>query len=189
MHYIKIITQDQRVCIGELMEFEGELMIVNVNHPEKFNVGHTLSCIYNEFTFNSKVLKTKENFIYIHAPLLKNNLSCERRKYPRVGVTINGYINNCINETIFELPPDQHVGITNIAIEGFGFEADYLLKKSFPYILHVELNNKMIVKPRILITNITELDTGYRFGCQINKISDEDNRILRFFILSQQLNK
>lgn len=188
MEYVKVFTQDQRISIGGLQEFEGELMILSVKNPEKFKTGDILSCVYDEFTFQSNVLKISNDLLYIYAPIIKNNFIIDRRKYPRLEVCLNGYVNDCINEFIYDIPPEQLIEITDITIEGFGFICEQRLKIGTPYILHVNLGNNTIVKPKVIIENKTDIEKKTRYGCKINQLNDTEYRILRFFILTQQIN-
>lgn len=189
MEYVKVFTQDQRISIGVLQEFEGELMILSVKNPEKFKTGDILSCVYDEFTFQSNVLKISNNLLYIFAPIIKNNFIIDRRKYPRLEVSLSGFVNDCINEFIYDVPPEQLIEITDITIEGFGFTCEQRLKIGTPYILHVNLGNNMITKPKVIIENKTELENKKtRYGCRISQIDESEYRILRFYILTQQIN-
>ncbi len=186
MEIIKIIKPGHRFSIGEMQHCEGELMNITVRQPEKFRVGDLIQCHCFGINFETKVLKKANNQIFVHAPIFHQKFPEERRKLPRIKVYLNAYINDCISTQLYDIPVDNHVKVIDLNIKGFGILTTEPLKKNFFYYLHADLGEIMI-KPKVIIRNELIFDEGFRYGCEIQSITQGEFRALRGYILMKQL--
>lgn len=186
MDYIKIVKDNKRMSIGQMQHCEGELMNITVNKPDYFHVGDSIQCNCFGLNFQTKILKKENNQLYVYAPIFIDRIPEDRRKLPRVNVHLPAYINDCISTQLFDLPVDKQVTVIDLTIKGFGILTTEPLRKNFLYYLHVDLGG-VVIKPKVLIRNELIYDEGFRYGCEIHSLKDNEFRALRSFILMKQL--
>lgn len=188
MDHIKLVSGTGRMIIGELLNFEGEVMDVTINSPDMYSVGDSLSCNYNGIKFNSLILNKINNRLLLYCPLFQTDFPNERRKIPRIEVNIPAIINDFISEKVYQVPPDKKVEIVDLSMRGFGIISTEAYKINTLHYLYFTIDN-VAIKTKIMIKNEKLCDNGFRYGSEIQANTKTDFEILRNYVLTYQLKK
>jgi len=186
MDVLKFLSQKGRMILGELVDFEGELMDVFIKSPDFFQVGEQMTCIYAGYEFQTVVLKIYGNHVYLYVPLFHDKFPNSQRKIPRVNFKQPAAINDCVSDQIFHLPPELKVNLLDFNVKGFGFASLEPLNVNTQYFLYFDIENEPI-KTKIILRNEVNFETGFRYGSEIQAITKQDFHKLRRLVLTTQL--
>lgn len=190
MGYVRLI-KDCTFSIGKLNKLEGEIMDLLVYRPEHYNVGDHVNCLCPKISFQSNILKKKDECISLYAPFSLGNFITDRRALPRIETNINALLNDNMSEKVYDFAPSTEIVILNVSMKGFGFISTKKLNGNVPYYLHLDVMDqleepdKIIIKVKIKNDQIH--DDGYRYGCEIEYMKAEDLSKFKGFMLKQQL--
>ncbi|WLR51838.1 PilZ domain-containing protein [Bacillus tianshenii] len=183
MDYIKLV-KDNKLYTGALYLFEGELMKIIVKNPQEYKAGDKITCLYTGVRFESKVLKVKDNHLFILVPQFYEQFPNEKRKHPRLKVDFPAHLH--VSQEAESNGEKTDARVLDISRKGLGIATTHPIRKERMYLLYIE-ENVLKLCAEIVIRNESTSDSMYRYGCEIHDINEENEFVLRKFILSEQL--
>lgn len=182
MEYLIMRRLDQLV-IGQLLNIEGELMEVIITDETKVKVGDTWNCTYASIPFKSKVLRKSSKQIYLYLPLFVERFPENKRKLPRIECEFPSYLYHVEGGSFLFKGSATLIDLT---LKGFGFHSQDDFSESSCFSLHIQ-GSTLDIKPNIKIINKVKAEKGFRYGCKVLSYSNEDEFLLREYILSRQM--
>lgn len=176
------VTGENCFAFARVKTFEGELLVLETSSFKNFKVGEKVKCVFDASgkTVFLDIVNVLENFLYLYVPLTQSTENLQRRKFPRFEVQLNGFVNDYFNESMFGVPAEDPIFITDISLGGYGFKTETKIKVGNVCFLHFDLFDKTIA-PKVAIRHSSKItDSGLNFyGCELLKVSPEDSRHIR----------
>lgn len=177
MEYIQLV-KNQMIIQAALFSIEGELMNVIIKEADMYYVGDSIICLLESHTIPTKVIKKKDNNLYLYIPWSEFQRLKERRRAVRIPLLADAQILSNSNR--------MTATILDVSIHGIGFECKDKLQMNEVYKIMFSIENN-VNHFMVMIKNMQQSEVGYRIGGLFIDATEKDLFYIRRYILNQQL--